>query len=323
MGRRIGNILLAAALCAALCAPALAAPGVGSGRTDTSYSGELDPRTGLPIGAEQGDGFYVPDSGAYRYDRENRRYINPVGSSSFTSSIPDGAVVSEGQHVSFAVPDGLNGALYRSGNLLADAGLGSITEPGSYLLEVSGSSGSARFTFFIVGKVTNALRELSLPDGFRFDYVRLNGEQLTMEYSNYLQLLEDGRYEVSWSCPDIEQSYTLDFTLDTVAPTLELPEVRNGEAHSEVTLADLAPGDYILLESGGETRTITSATAVLRDAGEYRLTVCDQAGNSTRYDFTIHVYLNLSAAAAIGLVLAGILALLLYCRYIRTHPRVG
>ena len=61
----------------------------------------------------------------------------------------------------------------------------------------------------------------------------------------------------------------------------------------------------------------------LADTGTYHLTVYDQAGNSTSYDFVIHVYLNLSAFAAIALLLAGILGLCIYSRYIKKHPRVG
>ena len=82
----------------------------------------------------------------------------------------------------------------------------------------------------------------------------------------------------------------------------------------------VAPG---CVDQDGESRVIRSADTVIQDAGTYRLTVYDQAGNSTVYEFTIHLYLNLSAIAAIGMILAGLAVLLAYSRYIRTHPRVG
>lgn len=97
----------------------------------------------------------------------------------------------------------------------------------------------------------------------------------------------------------------------------------DGEAHSPVTLTDLEQDAYILLEQDGESSVIRSSDTVIQDAGAYRLTVYDQAGNSTTYEFTIHLYLNLSAIAAIGLILAVLAGLWIYSRYIKSHPRVG
>lgn len=342
MRRTITALLLTAALAGLLAVPALAAPepdtpgtdtpdyaATGQGLTDVTYSGALDPRTGLPAGASQSDTGYFPLRGEeYGYDRDQHCYVNRLGGSEFLSTIPNGAVISrdQGSKVSVTLPVGLTGTLYRGGDPVPDADLSNITETGSYLLEVrSGASqtDSVAFSFVILDRLTNSLAEITLPDGFSFEYVRLNGEGISSGYENYLELLEDGDYEVRWSCPEIGQAYNLSFTLDTVAPTLALPQVEDGQAHSAVTLEDLEPGAYIVMENGGETSTITSSQTVLRYPGEYILTVCDQAGNSTQYRFIIHLYLNLSAAAAIGLLLAGLAALLGYSWYIRKHPRVG
>ena len=332
MSRKMTALLLGAALAGALALPALAAPGdyvvTDRGLTDVTYSGALDPRTGLPAGRAESDGSYYPLRGEESgYDQEQRCYTNRLGSKSFLSSIPSGAVLSRSQitQVSFTLPVGLTGTLYRGGDQVEDADLTGISDPGSYLLEVrsASSSDSVTFPFTILDQLTNSLAEISLPDGFEFEYIRLNGEGLTPQFNNYLELLEDGDYELCWSCPDIGQSYTVAFTLDTAAPTLALPQVTDHQARSAVTLEDLEEGARILLESDGETRTIVSASTVIRDPGRYVLTVYDQAGNSTRYDFVIHLYLNLSAAAAIALMLAGLLALVGYSRYIRKHPRVG
>lgn len=332
MRRIITAVLLTAALAGLLWTPALAAPDyavTSQGPTDVTYSGALDPRTGLPAGAVRSDTGYFPLRGEeYGYDREQSCYVNRLGSSEFLSTIPNGAVISrdQGSRVSITLPVGLTGTLYRGGDPVPDADLSNITETGSYLLEVrSGSSpsDSAAFSFLILDQMTNSLSELVLPDGFSFEYVRLNGNEISAGYENYLELLEDGDYEVRWSCPEIGQAYNVSFTLDTIAPTLALPQVKDNQAHAAVTLEDLEPGAYIVMENDGETSTISSAQTVLRYPGEYVLTVCDQAGNRTQYQFVIHLYLNLSAAAAIGLLLAGLAALLGYSWYIRKHPRVG
>lgn len=332
MHRKLFSLLLTAALLPILSLPALAAPGtVGSGTTDVSYSGPLDPLTGLPAGshADGDDPDYIAlRENVYGYDLSQKCYVNEVGSLSFTSSVPNGSILSAGsQEISFSIPSGLSAVLYRNGNVVNDADLTAITDEGNYLLEVSASNSaeSVSFSFRLLGRLTGSVTEFSLPAGFSFDSVLLNGESLSTEYSNYTQLLEDGRYEISWSCPEISRHYSVTFTLDTVAPTLLLPEVVNGEAHSAVTLTDLEENAYVLLtdKKTGETSTILYADTEIADAGTYHLAVYDRAGNHTDYDFTIHVYLNISALAAIVLALSGIAGLAAYSRHIRKHPRVG
>ncbi len=342
MRRKLASLLLAAALLPALSLPALAAPEDGaelpepetpvvSDAADVTYSGPLDPLTGLPAGSRlTGDDpdYVTLREGAYGYDLAQKHYVNEVGARSFTSSIPNGAILNAGaQKVSFTIPGGLSAVLYRNGDALSGADLTDITEAGSYLLDVreSNSSESVSFSFRLLGELAGGMSEFALPSGFAFTYVRLNGEELTPEYNNYTQLLEDGDYEICWSCPAIDRRYTVEFTLDTVAPTLLLPEVVNGEAHSAVTLTDLEQDAYILLtdQKSGKTTTILYADTEIDEAGTYHLAVYDRAGNHTDYDFTIHVYLNISALTAIALVAAGIMSLCAYSRYIRKHPRVG
>ena len=333
MGRTFRITLLLAVLIFIMSLPVLAAPedyvvSEEGHLTDTSYSGPLDPLTGLPLEGElsSGSGSYIPlDGDRFGYDKNKLCYVNHVGNLTFTSNIPNGAIVSKNQTVSLDLPTGLTGILYRNGDAVTDADLTNINQTGNYLLEVGSHAASDTFAFQIVGDMNNSLRELQLPPGFTFDYVNLNSETLTTTFTNYTELLEDGAYEVRWSCREIGISYNLNFTLDTVAPTLTLPEVTNGEAHSKVTFADLEQGAYVVAEEKktGEVKTLNQASAEIKDAGTYHLTVYDQAGNSTSYDFTIHVYLNLSAFAALALLLAGVLGLWFYSRYIKKHPRVG
>lgn len=328
--------MLAVAAAAMLVLPTFAAPEDALGdipeevpaaasQADVTYSGPLDPRTGLPPDQSRKDQEEL--SSQLNYDKSKRVFTYFAGDLSFTSSVPDGAILSltGGDKVAVILPDGLNGALYRNGDLVNDVDLTGITTPGGYLLDVRGgsSSQSATLSFTIADELTNSLTEIQLPEGFSFQSPHLNGEELSSEYSNYIELLEDGEYDLAWSCPEISRSYSLSFTLDTQAPTLALPEVTDGQAHSAVTLTDLEQGAYILLESGGEERTIRSSLDEIKEAGSYRLTVYDQAGNYTQYDFIIHVYLNISALAAIALLILGVGGLFGYSRYIKKHPRVG
>lgn len=332
MTKPIRMTLLAAAAAVLLTLPAYGAPEeetpsfAAPSQADVTYSGLLDPRTGLPLEQNRLDPEEL--TAQLGYDKSKRVFTYSAGDLSFTSNIPNGAVLSlfsGGSKVTVTLPDGLSGTLYRNGDAVSGVDLTSITEPGGYYLDIRGgsSSQSATFSFTIVEELTNSLREVQLPTGFSFQSPRLNGEALSSEYSNYIEFLEDGEYDLAWGCEEIGQSYSLSFTLDTKAPTLALPEVTGSQAHSAVTLEDLEAGAYILLESGGETKTIRSSMDQIKEAGTYRLTVYDQAGNSTQYDFVIHVYLNISALAAIALLALGLGGLFGYSHYIKKHPRVG
>lgn len=330
MRKSIRTALLTVAAAALLTLPISAAPEdapslPAANQADANYSGPLDPRTGLPLDQSRTDPEELTNE--LGYDKSRRVFTYSAGELTFTSSIPDGAILSlsGGDKVSVVLPDGLTGTLYRNGDVVGDVDLTSVTAPGGYLLDIRGgsSSQSATLSFTIADELTNSLTEIQLPAGFSFQSPHLNGEELSSEYSNYIELLEDGEYDLAWGCPDIGRSYSLSFTLDTQPPTLALPEVTDGQAHSAVTLTDLEPGAYILLESGGGERTIRSSLDQIREAGSYRLTVYDQAGNYAQYDFIIHVYLNVSAVAAIALLVLGVGGLVGYSRYIKKHPRVG
>ena len=330
MVRKIAAAVLAAVLVPALALPVFAAPEddpvIETVFVDPGYSGPLDPYTGLPLTNDKDTGsFYSLKDGEFGYDRDSRCYVNEVGDLSFSSNIPNGAVLSAGQTASITIPTGLSATLFRNGNEVTDMKLTEITESGSYLVEVisSGFGDSASFSFQILRERSNALHEFILPSGFSFESVLINGDMVTPEYSNYMELIEDGEYRITWACPDIDQRFVLTFIRDVDAPVLALPQVVDGQAHSPVTLTDLEENAYIYLECDGETKTIVSPSTEIKDAGTYTLTVYDQAGNSTQYNFTIHFYLNLSAAAAISMLLAAIVGLSAYSRHIKKHPRVG
>lgn len=300
----------------------LAVPAFGADTADNSVI--LDHHTGEPAGSQSAEperndaeknGSYHSKTGNFLY------YVNDI---EYGCNIPQGAILSRGQNVAFRIPGGLKALLYRDGNPAPDADLSHITEPGKYRLNVQAAEGLEQtFSFQIVNEITNSLAEIHIPEGFQFDYVRLDGEELTLAYSNYLELLKDGRYDIRYSGKNSGKHFELNFLLDRAAPEVELEGVVNGQAHSEVTIRHLERGNYVEAECAGETRVIRMDGTVLHDVGNYRLTVYDEAGNSTSYDFTINFYVNFSAWMAVGLVLLVSLGLWRYCAYIRRHPKVG
>ncbi len=294
---------------------------------------EVDARTGLPKqDAVEGetDEYYPLSPGISGFDKLSRRYVNHVGSRSFTTNVPNGAILSKGSEVSIEIPAGLTGILYLDGDIVTEPQLTQLRDPGSYTLSVQSAQNleSGSFNFIIFDDLVNNVSEYTLPEGFRFNSIQLNDEMLFPDYSNYCEFIEDGRYNISWGCEAIGQSFTLTFFRDTETPELTITgltkEPPQGEAHGPVTLSWKDEGAYLLVRSeDGKEHRIATSPAEIAESGEYTVTICDVAGNSESYDFTIHVYLNISAYASIVLVAASIVCLIMYSRRVKRHSRVG
>ena len=292
---------------------------------------DIDPRTGEERETEvEGETreFYPLSPGQFGYDKINHVYTNFFGSSSFSSTVPNGAIVGRGTHVSFRIPPGAGAMLYRDGNLVQEADLTDIAETGDYYLSVQGgqSGANTRFEFRILNDITNNFSEMSLPKGFSFKSIYLGDEQLQLDYDNYYGFLLDGNYRILWGCEPIDQSYELKFTRDTETPALTISGLSNTadmEANGPVTLAWEDQNAFVVVRTEGKDERIATPPTEIRQPGEYTVTIYDPAGNSASHDFIIHVYLNLSAYAAIALVLFGAALVLAYCRRVRKHSRVG
>lgn len=323
MKQRIWAFLAMLLLLYGLAGSALAANPVDD------YTGELDPSTGLPLGsyvnAEGQIGHFITVDNAFLYDPEANRFLYSLGNLRYSSNIPNGAVVAADTVVSIYLPGGIVGTLYRDGAAVSNPDLTAIRETGSYVLQLSGNGfyDKDQFTFVILPTQTNKLNNLRLPAGFSFDYILKDGKQIDLAYSNYYEFKEDGQYQLCWKNYTLNQGYTVKFTLDRQAPTLALPEVKDGKANSAVSLSDLEENCYIVVEYGGKTETLRGNTHSLKESGNYVLTVYDQTGNFTRYTFTIAFYLNISAVFVVIIVLAILAAILSYCYWVRKKIRVG
>lgn len=310
----------AALLALGLCLPA-------AGYLDPSYSGDLDPATGLPAAMAQqvNQGSVVPLGEGCGFDRDSQRYVIQVGSYSFTASVPPGIILDKDGTVSIQLPEQLTGTLYKNGDLVDQPDLSQISGAGSYLLYVRSASGfdEARFAFTIQSSPTRTLIEYALPEGFSFTSVTIDGQDLSAGYSNYIELLSEGEYRLQYACEEIARSYSLTFTVDRTAPVLALPQVVEGEAQEPVTIEDLEAGTWLDVDCDGEVRQVASAQTVFSEPGRYIITTHDQAGNSNTYRFIIHFYLNISAVTAIALAAGGLIGLIFYSRWVRKHARVG
>ncbi len=165
--RRAALLAAAAALLWSLALPALAAPEDDSpAGEDTPAAGELPTGEEAPDGEETPAGREIPD--LLTLDMVDPTYTGPLDSRT-------GLPVPEAKQES------------------ADPNLTGIRDTGDYLLQVQGSGlyDTVSFPFTIQGSLTRSLADYTLPGGFTFDSVTLNGEKLTLEFNDSIDFLEE------------------------------------------------------------------------------------------------------------------------------------
>ena len=307
--RRISAVL-AAVLLGVLSLPALAA------ETDFSYSGPLNPETGLPAYSDRGEGQDVTMvllNDSMYYDRERLCFVYPLGAgiAEVYANVADGMIVNG--PVSVSASDGTAVQVYRNGAQLNDAEGTGLTSPGKY--NVSAKSGDATvqvMTFTIVGERTNMAGGYTMPDGFYITDATLEGEETDFERT-YIPMAQEGQYHIAYSCPAVGLDYTLDVLMDRTPPQLAFNANadKQGRSRSAVTVGGFEPGDSVTLTLNGE-RVPFPDDGVLRSSGNYALEVTDAAGNSATYQFTILMYFDNNSLIFFALVVAAITAMVVY-----------
>lgn len=296
---------------------------------DVTYSGMLDQYTGdvpqVQEGAE-GNGsdlvyMITEDMG---FDAGSRQYVNYVRgdkSKYYYSSLPKG-IITNGS-ISFQMGSRNQYALYRDGERVTDVDISNIVQEGSYVLETygQGSSDAERFEFTIIQSLTNTIEQFTIPDGFHFSGVIVNGEQAAAPSGAVYQMPSDGNYRFEFGCGEIGMSYVVQVEKDTVAPILSFTGVIDGIAKGPVTI--LQEDESAILEVSKDGTAINVPyTRILEDYGDYVVTIRDMAGNSSEYRFTIQLYFTMMSMMVFLILIVIAAGLLGYYRYVKTHLRV-
>ncbi|MCR5281839.1 MAG: hypothetical protein K6E18_00570 [Lachnospiraceae bacterium] len=298
-------------------------PEITMGSVDLNYSGQVDSITGEPVVDEDngytGEGrIQISDRLFYDSSLGGFIYFSELFKTDIISNVADGMIVTE--PVSINLPEDVKATLYCNNEAVNAPDFTHITQPGSYFVELGeGSAVERLMEFTIVGGITGAISYYTMPEGFLVDTVTLDDVRKQSRRSR-VEMLREGTYEIKYSCPKANIFYTLKTKIDHTPPKLVFKGLKkNGTARGKVSWEGLGAGESMDISMDGEQ--IDPGRTQLEKPGKYILTVMDQAGNKTIYQFTILLYLHTK-----GMFFGGLLALLalamLYMQISRQKMRV-
>ena len=293
------------------------------------YNGKIDATTGEAVTGKAvniGEDYFILERSELAYDVRAHQYHILAGDRGVHCNVPSDAVLSSGRSISFTPEEGVSFEVYHNGKPVEDTKQTEFKESGEYILTLRNHAESRERSvrFVILDPQVNDLLEYRLPKGFEYTEILLDGVRKSLSYNNYYDFLEEGHYELRWENSRINQSFVTEFTLDVTAPTLKLPEVRNGAATGQVSFSDIEKDGYVRwIRDSKEEGRIEDPSEILSKKGDYLIRVYDQAGNYTEYAFTIEGYFDVNAILFILFILALIGGGFFYCRRLRTNMRVG
>ncbi len=174
---------------------------------------------------------------------------------------------------------------------------------GSYKVLMKDAYGNEKTLGFTIVKGVKTTLDYTLGESVSVLKIERDGEEILFE-GNRLNFTESGAYTVTAEAEGKTYSFVLE--LDNIAPTLELIGVKDGGVSGKaVTLDNLSEQATVEVFKDGEL-TPYELGSELKEYGEYRVVVTDEAGNQTEYSFTLKHVLN---GGAVALIVIGIVVL--------------
>jgi hypothetical protein len=180
------------------------------------------------------------------------------------------------------------------------------------------------FSFRIIDKVMNDLSVYHAPVGFRIDavYMYVNGEARTSESALIMNdttvlLREDGeyRFRISSNAATMEVYYKL----DRVHPRFTVQVEKN---HAVIYYDSSDVARSIVYRGDKQYAAETTILYEINETGEYRYFAQDAAGNVTGRAFKVRFGFNTGSFVTIFIIIAAIVGLFLYIKYINKNTKV-
>ncbi len=161
---------------------------------------------------------------------------------------------------------------------------GAITEPGNYTLYLTDDLNNCAEVSFVIVKPRVKAFVYTFERIPGFEKVFVNGEEKSLD-AETLELTWDGTYEIGVRAGG--KTYTFTVTVDTTAPILNLKGVNNGGVTiGNITLSDLSEKAEVKVYLNGEEIGYKLGDKLTK-IGKYKVSVTDEVGNETVYDFEI------------------------------------
>lgn len=249
------------------------------------------------------------------FNRSTGKYVFTSSNNTLSSNVCSGQYTQDEVYISSNADAGF--VLYNNDESTQIDGDIYIKTPGKYLVRDKLDKTVMEFT--VLSKINNDIYSYQVPVVYRVSAFTLNGDNVAFS-SNSVDFDEEGQYEVSLYNKITEKTETLYFLVDRTAPELELIGVTEGEAWQAVSFGELEEDSSLEVYRDG---TKIDLAEEYETAGEYKVVYTDAAGNTNEISFTIHLFLDINAWLAVGLIIALIAAALSYMLYWRKHTRIG
>ena len=314
--KNIISVFLLLLLLFCLAVPAFAEQGEAIG----NFSGGTGESSRIEGETEGEDGEkLISLSNGVKYGTETGLFYQTVENSTFGVSVPSGAIVTG--TVSASLPAALTGVLYKNGTEVENADLSKISAAGKYILAVTANDATQtiRVNFTIVSSPTGSIKEYKMPDDFYVVSATCDGEPVSHSQT-YVDMSAEGEYVISYRSPEADKDFELRVTVDHTAPEAVLTGITDGKANGPVTVSIDEEDVKTYLVKNGKQVTFTGT---IEDTGSYTLTLQDEAGNESVYDFIIISYMNSNSKVLVGALIVLLLALAGYIIYYRKYIRVS
>ena len=189
-----------------------------------------------------------------------------------------------------------------------------LNDDGKYAFLLTDELGNqTAFYFQILNTPLNRI-EKRLDSSVEIVEIKMNDEIQELDIQdNTLYLVDQAFYSVTVFDKTANRNYTFELEIDTTPPTIDLVGTTNGgQTKSEVSTRNASENPIYFVASNNEENFEYSLGEKMKNVGNYKLVVYDEAGNSTTYEFAIIYALNGASIALFGALLAVVVVLIIF-----------
>lgn len=247
-----------------------------------------------------------------RFDSASGNYIITLkNGKELTASVPEGYLGSGSVFLHVSEEDAEQTMLYQNNQLIEFINDSTLTEAGSYRVELNGES-----CFFTLADALARIDYYPAPAGMKFIEAYCNEEELPLSSERYAVLQEDGFYTFILS-GEAGERLEVRLKKDTTPPEMNV-EVSKSSVSIQYLSDDIET--IQLIRNGDEVADFRGTT--ITEPGKYRLTIFDAAGNWRTKSFVLNYHVNLYGVFAILLVILTIAGIGFFAVYIKKHTKV-